>query len=258
MATYGLQFDLSQLEKEFSFFNDINKRLENAIETLAAQAYGQAIKLTQEQLTSRRNTFLENLSFSKEGSGKDAVYVIILNAKAMWIEEGHEAFNLKDTLKGETSRVVPFKHNSNQPSLQSAKQQQAYSEIKSFLKKNKVSLSKPITNQAGQPILSSPGNVRPAATFSKVPSSTVSKKSGESILNRMNIYQHETTGKGGQKSIQKSIMTFRTVSQNSDTSEWNIPPLKAAKIMDQTYQWILENYEKIISEALVDIIVSGA
>jgi hypothetical protein len=256
--SFDLKFDLSQLEKEFNFFKNINKQLSNAMDNLAGQAYEKAIELAQEKLKSRRDPFLNNLEFKKEGSGDRAVYIIVLHDAGLWVEEGVEAHNMKDThLKGKDKVVIPFNHNKMQSSMMPQKQQQLYKEVKSFLKKQKISMTKPINDNSGKPIISSPGAVKPAASFSKVPSSIKSKKSGESVLNRLNVYQHSTQGKDGKQKVSKTAMTFRTLSKNSGDNEWNVPDLKAANILDEVYSWILENYEKILMEQLPDLILRG-
>lgn len=255
---FALQFDLSQLEKEFSFFKNINKQLNQAIDNLAGQAYEKAIELAQQKLKSRRDIFLKNLEFKKEGSGDNTIYTIVLSEPALWIEEGMPAHNMKAThLNGKDKIIIPFKHNKGQPSMMAPKQQELYKDVKSFLKKQKLSLNKPINDNSGKPILSSPGNVRAAASFSKVPSLVKSKKSGESVLNRLNVYQHSTQDKQGKQKITSTAMTFRTLSKNSSDSEWNVPDLKAVKILDEVYSWILENYEKILMEQLPDLILKG-
>jgi hypothetical protein len=256
--SFDLKFDLSQLEKEFGFYKNINKHLADAIDNLAGQAYEKAIELAQQKLKSRRDIFLNNLEFKKEGSGNNAVYVILLNDGGMWVEDGVPAHNMKDThLKGKDKVIIPFNHNKMQPSMMPPKQQQLYKEVKSFLKKQKMPLGKTINDNSGKPILSSPGNVKPAATFNNVPSSIKSKKSGESVLNRLNVYQTATQGKDGKQKITKTAMTFRTLSKNSGDDEWNVPDLKAAHILDEVYSWILQNYEKILMEKLPDLIIKG-
>lgn len=256
---FDLKFDLSQLEKEFHFFKDINKHLTQAMDNLAGQAYEKAIELAQQKLKSRRNTYLANLSFKKEGSGENTMYYIVLDEKALWIEEGMAAHNMKDThLKDKDKVIIPFEHNKGQPSMMPKKQQELYGEVKSFLKKQKMSLNKPINDNAGKPILSSPGNVKPAASFGSVPSKHVSKKTGESVLNRLNIYQTATKGANGKEKITKTAITFRTLSKNSGDGEWNVPELKAAKILDEVYSWILQNYQKILMEQLPGLIIQGS
>ncbi len=123
-----------------------------------------------------------------------------------------------------------------------------------------MSLNKPINDSAGKPILSSASNVRPAASFSNVPSKHVSKKSGESVLNRLNVYQHSTQDKQGKQKITSTAMTFRTLSKNSDNDEWIMPESKskAVHILDDVYSWILQNYERILMESLPDLIIKGS
>jgi len=253
---FNIKFDLSQLEKEFSFFKDINKRLNKAIDNLAGQAYEKAIELAQSQLKSRRDLFIQNLEFKKEGSGDNTVYYIIVHEKALWIEEGMPAHNMKGThLKGKDKVIIPFNHNKNQKSMMAPKQQELYSEVKSFLKKNKISLNKPINDSMGKAIISKPGVVKAAASFGNVPSKTKSKRSGESVLNRLNVYQHESTNSAGKSKITSSAITFRTLSKGGEG--WDVPDLKAAKILDQVYDFILQNYKKILEEQLPNLILSG-
>lgn len=260
MADFDLKFDLSELEKEFNFIKNINKHLSKAMDNLSGQAYEKAIELAQQKLKSRRDTYLKNLSFKKEGSGDDTIYYIILHEDALWIEDGVPAHNMKDThLKGKDKVIIPFEHSKGQPSMMPQKQKELHGEVKNFLKQNKIALNgKPIKDTSGQPILSSPGNVKPAATFGSVPSKHVSKKTGESVLNRLNVYQTSIKDSKGKEKITKTAITFRTLSRNSDDSEWNVPELKPVHILDEVYTWILENYEKILMEQLPGLIIQGS
>ncbi len=127
MADFNLKFDLSQLEKELNFFKNINKHLSKAMDNLAGQAYEKAIELAQEKLKSRRDTYLKNLSFKKEGSGSETIYYIILSEPALWIEDGVPAHSMKSThLKDKEKVIIPFNHNNGQPSMMPQKQQQLF------------------------------------------------------------------------------------------------------------------------------------
>lgn len=255
---FNLKFDLSQLQEQMSYFKDLNKNVSKALDNLAGQAYEKAIELAQQKLKSRRDTYLKHLSFTKEGSGDNTVYIIVLSEEALWIEEGVAAHNMKSThLNGKDKVVIPFQHNKGIPSMMPQKQADMYKEVKSFLKKNKMSLNKPILNKTGSPTISTPGNVKPAASFGSVPSKHVSKKSGKSLLNNLNVYQHESTSQSGKKKTTSTAMTFRTLSRNSSDSEWNVPNLPGAKILDEVYDWILQNYERILQESLANIIITG-
>ncbi len=256
---FDLKFDLSKLQEQFDFFKNINKNLSQAIDNLAGQAYEKAIELAQQKLKSRRDTYLKHLSFKKEGQGENTIYYIILSEEALWIEDGVPAHNMKDThLKGKDKVVIPFQHNKGQASMMPQKQADMYKDVKSFLKKQKMSLNKPINDSAGKPILSSPGNIKPAASFGSVPSQHKSKKTGESLLNRLNIYQSATQDKGGKSKMTTTAMTFRTLSKNSPDDAWNVPELKPVHILDEVYDWILQNYEKIMMEQLPDLILKSS
>lgn len=256
---FEIKFDLNELKEQFDFFKNINKHLSKAMDNLAGQAYEKAIELAQEKLKSRRDTYLKNLSFKKEGQGENTIYYIVLSEKALWIEDGVPAHNMRDThLNGKDKIIIPFQHNKGQPSMMPQKQADMYKDVKSFLKKQKLSLNKPINDSSGKPILSSPGNVKPAASFGSVPSKHVSKKSGESLLNRLNIYQSNTQDKSGNSKMTTTAMTFRTLSKNSPDDTWNVPELKPVHILDEVYDWILQNYEKILMEQLPDLILKGS
>ncbi len=255
---FNIKFDLSPLVEQMSYFKDIDKKLATALDSLAGQAYEKAIELAQQKLKSRRDTYLKHLSFTKQGQGNDTVYLIVLSEEALWIEEGMSAHNMKDThLNGKDKVIIPFQHNKGMPSMMPKKQAELYKEVKSFLKKNKMSLNKPIMDKAGKSNISSAGNVKPAASFGSVPSKHVSKKTGESVLNRLNVYQHQSQTKTGKTKTTSTAMTFRTLSQNSDKSEWNVPQLPPAKILDEVYDWILQNYEKIMQESIGDVLLKG-
>lgn len=243
--TFNFSLDLQPFKDQIDKIKNIDSVLKASLESLSTQAYGEAIRLVQEKLRSNRNLYLENLSMKKQGNNNSPEYVIILREKALWIEEGLPARNLKDThLKGKQSVVIPFTHNKNQQSLMSDKQFLIYGEIKDALRKEKISLAKPIRNSNGTAVISTVKKVTPAATLVNVPSYFKSKSTGQSILNNLQIYQHQTAGKNPK--IKKTLMTFRTMSKNS--KGWDVPALKGAKILDEVYQWILDNYSRIITQ----------
>lgn len=243
--SFDFSLDIQPFKDQIEKIKNVDNVLRKSIESLSTQAYGEAIRLVQLKLRSNRNLYLENLSLKKVNDGNAPEYAIILREKALWIEEGLPARNLKDShLKGKQSVVIPFTHNSNQPSLMSDKQLLIYGEIKEALKKEKISLAKPIRNANGSAVISTVKKVTPAATLVNVPSYFKSKSTGQSILNNLQIYQHQ--GPGPNAKIKKTLITFRTMSANS--KGWDVPALKGVKILDEVYQWILDNYAKIITQ----------
>lgn len=243
---FEIKFDLTQLTEQFQFFKDINKKVGLAVDVLAAQAYAKAIELVQQQIRSNRNLYLENLEFTSTGSGDSKVYLIILHESAMFIEQGVKEHSLQSVaLKGgEKSRVIPFVNNKNIPSMSSDKQKQILSDVKTFLSSQKMSLNKKIGSGEGK-----------VASFSKVPSQMKSKHSGESVLNRLNVYQTQMPKNGGGTKTQSTAMTFRTL--KADGPDWLIPELKAKLILDQVYDWIIQNYKRILQEQLQFLILNG-
>ena len=253
MANTGLSVNINfdQFKEQLQKVTKVEQVFRDSLDLVAAQAYAEAIRLVQLKLRSNRNLYLENLSLEKSKNKNDPTYIIILREKALWIEEGVPAHNLKKThLKNRESVIIPFQHNKNIPSLMSEKQQLIYKEIKSALRKENINLSKPITNIKGLPVLSTAKRVTPAAILTDVPSQFKSRATGQSILNNLNVYQHQIKTPRGNK-VQKTLMTFRTL--NKSSTGWNIPELKGVKILDEVYTWILENYTKVITEKLMNI-----
>ena len=73
--------------------------------------------------------------------------------------------------------------------------------------------------------------------------------SGESVLNRLNVYQTASKNRAGKDVINKTMMTFRTLSKNSK-SPWLIPARDGIHVLDQVYAWLQSNYERILAESL--------
>lgn len=253
--SFNIKFDFSQIEAEIKNLSKLETKINASIKNLAMASYNQAIAIAKQKLHSTQKLFLDNLSFKEDSSGNYVSYLIILQKPAVWINDGKEELDMRQThLKGKNSMVIPFTHKNEgmQPSTMSPTQAGLYSEIKDAMRKNKVSLQKPITDKMGSPILSSPGKPRAAAIFESVKSKKTGSKSGESVLNRLNIYQSQA--KAGGK-INKTMMTFRTLSKDGE-ADWIIPAYKAQKIMEETYNWILTNYNRLMAEGLDNIKVS--
>ena len=132
--------------------------------------------------------------------------------------------------------------------MSSDKQKQILSDVKDFIKSQKLSLNKPMGTQ------SMGGKVKPVRSFPTVPSKITNKK-GQSVLNKMNVYQTSMPTKSGGTKTQSTVMTYRTLTSDSDG--WDVPELKGAKILDQVYDWILQNYERILQERLPALILGG-
>ncbi len=131
----------------------------------------------------------------------------------------------------------------------SQQQSKLFTDIKVAMKQNNIPLKKPITDNTGKPVLSTATKPRAAAMIKNVESSIKGSASGESVLNRLNIYQTASKNRNGKDVINKTMLTFRTLSKNSK-SPWQIPARDGIKVLDQVYQWLQSNYERILSESL--------
>ncbi|HMG15263.1 MAG TPA: hypothetical protein VK590_07455, partial [Saprospiraceae bacterium] len=94
-----------------------------------------------------------------------------------------------------------------------------------------------------------PGAPRAAAMIKKVNSAYKGSVSGQSHLNNLNVYQSERINRQGNKSIDRTYMTFRTLSRKSK-AKWIIPGKPGINIFDDIYKWIEQNYSKFLDEQL--------
>jgi len=243
---FKLDIDISELTKEFDEIKkDVQKALQDGAESLSNMVHAKVQEMATDKLNTRAKEYKENVTFEEVQKG---VWVVTLLEPALWIEEGLKPYDMKETHLAKNAKVgkdgkrykhIPF-DKAKPPSQQSESANKLTNEIKEHLRANKIPFRKIELNESGSPRL---GLLH---KFS-LPSDKPSARSKDPSLKNVQIYQtKDSTG-----NIRRDIMTFRTISDNSDN--WQHPGLDAVKIFDEAYKWAEQEWT---TKILPDILAS--
>jgi hypothetical protein len=231
-------------------FGEITQEMQLAltqgIQLASAMAFAHANELARDRLKSRLSMFLDGLSYQKI---TDGVWSIELDESKSWIDDGLQPRDMKPDLlrknaktakDGSRYKVIPFSHD-KRPQDQTDKQKELVDSIKRELKVRKIPFKKIELKSDGSPRL---GKLHTLNIDSARPTS----KSSHPALQGVNIYQRL----GPKGAIRRDIVTFRVVS-SKQTDKWFHPGLRPVSIMDDTYTWVVNEFENKI---LPDILAS--
>lgn len=236
-----IKIDTAGLAAQFKEFAlEVEQDIKKGVANLATITHAKVAEMASEELRSTRQPFLDNLGFEEIADG---VWVVSVDEKAMFIEEGlNQGFDMKPGLlkngktskKGYKYRVVPFEH-SKAPSQLTESAQAIVSQIRSNLKKEKVPFKKIEKNPDGSPRL---GKLHTLNWKSSIPG-----KGNTPVLKGVNIYQ--TLTKTG--NVRRDILTFRTVTGDPiQADKWKHPGLTGKKFLDRAFTWALKEWEERI------------
>lgn len=257
----------------------VKKTLDAAVKDLAKQAHAHMIEFANSKLHSRREMFIENLSFHEDSeSAGEGVYIINLSSKARWIDDGMGAHNQLDALlsspkakvakDGSRYLIIPFDHSPGHGKTNTPQANlDLISTIKSELKTRKIPFSKLELDHNGQPktgrLHSFDINQKPLKTAEgpgqgKGPAGAVRQgPTGIPLLSGVNIYQTPVKGKDGVDRIKRSITTFRIASSKhkSQGGRWDMPEVPGIFAFDETLDWVRREWEsKIAPQVLATLI----
>lgn len=228
------------------FRKQLQRELNQAVEHLADMTFEKTLELAGNKLHSTFSIYKDNLSSRKEGAG---VYIVSLDQKAMWIEEGLPPnFDLKPGLlkNGKTSKnghryaIVPFKHNKG-PSKQTPKAQELTDQIKKVLKQENIPFAKIEKDAYGSPKI---GLLHKIDIESDKPTA----KASTGALQGLRIYQN----KDAKGKVSRGIYTFRTVTDGPNSADkWIHPGLDAKLFMDQAFDWAMKTFDTEILPQLL-------
>jgi hypothetical protein len=237
------QIDAEAIAAQFKeFMLSVKEDLQKSMSELAFITRTRILEEAQSELQTTRKTYEESLSEVTEVS--PGVWVIALDEKAMYIEEGIEAgHDMKpDLLKGKKYRVIPFRYDKG-PSQNTPSTQALISQIRQTLKKNKLTISKleyEMKDGVKSPRMGklheyNLGGPRPG-------------KGNTPALTRLSIYQSEKNGK-----VKRDVLTFRTVSAGpASAGKWIHPGLTAKKYMDKALDKATADWEEQILPAIME------
>jgi hypothetical protein len=242
-----------------------------AAAALTAATHAKAVEYAGRFLHTRRKMFVDNLTYFQES---DDVWIVSLDAKAVWIDEGMDEHNMLNDLlaspKAKTSKtgskyiVIPFKQNKGKQD-QTPAQQALLGTIKKALKDVDATPNKIEMGPGGQPKL---GLVR-SLDITKAPVSTSSLRIGAGPVNQVaqgatggipllkgiRIYQSEYKKDDGSTGIRRDVMTFR-VASSKQQGKWNHPGTEGVHILDKACEWAVQEWGKM-SEALLGKIIAS-
>lgn len=228
------------------FRKDLQKDLNEAVKNLADMTLEKTLEFASEGLHTTFSIYKDALSSKRIEAG---VYVISLDQKALWIEEGlPENFDMKPGLlkdakvskEGNRYAVVSFQHN-KRPSEQGPQAKELVSQIKRVLRQESIPYAKIEKDSNGSPRI---GLLHKIDIDSDKPTA----KASTPALQGLRIYQN----KDEKGKVSRSIMTFRTVTDGpSGKDKFIHPGLEAKKFMDKALTWAEEIFDREILPELL-------
>jgi hypothetical protein len=266
-----VNLDLGDLAGLTNLDEGIKKVQRDAARDLAAMTKAKLIELGNEKLHSRRQMFIDGLHMKED---EDGVFIVSLDAKVRWIDDGMPAHNMLDALlasakakraaDGSRYLVIPFDHS---PGQGATKTQPAktdlISEIKSYMKTEGIPFGKIEKDAAGLAKLGKlhsftvgdrPLKTKDGPGMGHGPKGSVRQgPTGIPFLENVNVYQ----GKDSKGKVRRSIMTFRVASsKQTGQDRWNHPGTEPINMFEDAAKWAAETWDKEIAPALINKILS--
>lgn len=280
MALLGLELDLSGLASLLTIGRTLNQEAASAARDLTAMAHGKATELANARLHSRRQLFLDSLHV---GQVENGTWFLQLDARAAWIEDGMPPHDMlpgllaspkaKTTKDGHRYVVVPFRHGpaqaapaSSQPMVQAVRQAMRQRGIP-WAKVERDAGGRALAGRlhsfdVDAPLKTADGPGQGWGTVGDVRQGPNDRQrqgggpagGGTPFLSKVSVYQRG--GAGG--TTRRDIVTFRIASDSQrDTGMWFHPGLEGSHVLDATYQWVVQTWEKQILPAMMERIIGG-
>lgn len=258
MSDLKFEINIDEISSQFGELKQkIAKDLKTGVEALASMTHAKTMELATTEINSVSKIYKDALDFQQIEEG---IWVVSLDAKALWIEEGRktgfmeELLNtqspessgkIKTSKEGHKYRVIPFEHSKN-PSEQTARAKELTNQIKTALKEKGIPYKKIETDSEGSP------RIGLLHKFD-ISSARLKDSHKNEPLSGVAIYQKKDAKTG---KIKRDIMTFRVISEkHRDEGKWVYPEnakyAKGVKLMDKAFAWALNEWEtKILPEIL--------
>ena len=244
------------------------RAMRDAGQQLVTMTRAHIVEEAGKKLHSRRQMFLDGLTHMKVDEN---TWVVNLDAKVRWIDDGLSEHNMiDDLLKSKSAKtakdgskyvVVPFNHKKGPASMTPA-QKTLLDTIKTELKDRKIPYGKLETGVGGTPklgllhsfdIRSAPIKQANGPGLGKGPIGAVAQgPTGIPLLQGVRIYQRQIKDKQGKDTTRRDIMTFRIASsKQKGQGRWDHPGTAPVKLMDDAYDWAKRTWEEKIVPQLV-------
>jgi hypothetical protein len=258
-----LHLDVGDLLDLKDLQNKVDSVTKDALRDLALSTHAHIVENVQNKLHSTREKYLNALSIQQVS---DESWIINLDSKAMWIEEGLEPHSqVDDMLKSPKAKVskdghkylvVPFEHKKG-PTSQTKAQKSLTDTIKAEFKRRKIPYGKLESGADGKPktgllhsfdIKDRPSKMSHAPGQGKGPiGAAMQGPTGIPFLKGIKVYQKEIKTPEGKNKIIKQIMTFRVVSsKHRGTDRWWHPGLQPKNFFEEAQKWAEEELQKRI------------
>ena len=260
-----VQFDVSELIKlSKKLTSAAEKAMKEAGDFLAKQVRGHIVEEAHKKLHTRRQMFVEHL---KTFQVDEDTWVVSLDAKYRWIDDGMERHSMVDDLlksknakrakDGSKYAVIPFEHGPKGPTQMTPAQATLLNTIKAEMNSRKIPYAKIEKDAAGKAktgllhsfdILDAPIKTANSPGQGKGAIGQVMQgPTGIPLLKGVRVYQKEVTDKSGATKIKRAIMTFRVVSsKHKDQGRWEHPGLDPVNLMEEGQKWASEQWETLI------------
>lgn len=247
MADLRFDIDIDAITREFrDVKKEMDKELKSSVRGLASMTHAKVLELATNELRSLSKMYKDNVSFQEI---EENLWVVSLDEKALWIEEGRKSGFMEELLNGKSGKtnkqgekyaVIPFEHSKN-PSEQSSQARDLSNLIKAELKRKKIPYRKVEYHPDGSPKL---GLIH---RFD-VKSARLKEHHKDEPLKGVAIYQRKD--KAGR--VQRDVMTFRVIHENHrEEGKWVHPGREGDKLMDKAFKWAMNEWEnKILPEIL--------
>lgn len=265
--------DLSEIAELLNLKDGLKAATDGAARDLAAMTHAKAVELAGERLHSRRQMFVDALKYHQVS---DDMWVVSLDAKMRWIDDGQTQHNMLDALlaspkakrakDGSRFVVVPFDHSPGQGKTQTTPaEQDLINVVKAEMKRRGIPFGKIETDASGQaktgklhafdikslPIKTSDGPGMGKGAVGDVRQGPT----GTPFLQGVNVYQ----GKAKDGKTKRSVLTFRIASsKHKGQDRWDHPGVPPANILEDAMKWAAEAFEKemapgILNKVLMDL-----
>lgn len=265
-----INLDIAPLLSVAHQLDDASKAaMKEAGARLTAMTRAHIIEQANKRLHTRREMFIEGLTHAQVD---DTTFVVNLDAKVRWIDDGMPPHNMVDDLlkskKAKTAKdgskyvVVPFRHGTKGPTQMTPAQATLLDTIKQELNKRNIPYGNKELGVDGKPKLGllhkfdinhAPIKTANTPGQGKGPVGQVMQgPTGIPLLKGVRIYQREVKDKQGNKFVRKDIMTFRVASsKHKGQGRWDHPGSEALKLMDEGYEWAKKEWEQNIAPQML-------
>jgi hypothetical protein len=259
---FKIGVDISDLTSLLDLPDQVKSTLNDLGEKVAEDAYRHTIEQANQKLHTRKETYIQALSISKD----DDAWLLVLDESAMWIEEGQSPFDMKPGLlnspkakQGKNGKylVVPFKHDKG--TAQTTLTQTVAASMSQngipFADIEKGADGNPKTGLLHKFDIAGPNKTSKSPGQGHGPiGSPMQGPSGIPFLKGVNVYQKQGKDKMGKPRTERFIATFRTVSEHS--KGWMNNGTEAMNLLDETMEYMMEKFDREIGPKLIASISS--